>query len=369
MEKNMHEVYDESVLDQARLLAGTRVGELAKWRFGPHAETAYNEDKSLMIDETQAFLASGAEIITEASFATDGDFCSVDILINRDSLVIIEVKSSAEIKPIYYHDMAYQYHVLTKCGYKVNAVYLMHINNQYVRLGELDLKELFAIEDCTKEVIAMQSGIEDSIQRIKDIAELEHEPVFDIGEYCSDPYDCGYTNYCWRHIPEHSVFSVSGLYKSKKFDFYRRGIVSFRHLLEHRVKLSENQMAQVTAEVGNLPPMIDERAIREFLETISYPLYFLDFETYNPAIPEYDGVKPYMRIPFQYSLHILDKPGGKLEHREFLAEVGEDPRPELVRRLCADIPENVSVLAYNMGFERGVFSELAEAFAHPQQFP
>ena len=54
------------------------------------------------------------------------------------------------------------------------------------------------------------------------------------------------------------------------------------------------------------------------------PASFLDFETINPAIPLYIGTRPYERIPFQWSLHVLDG-SGNLTHREFLNPDAEDP--------------------------------------------
>ena len=98
------------------------------------------------------------------------------------------------------------------------------------------------------------------------------------------------------------------------------------------------------------------------MKGITYPIYFLDFETYQTPIPKYDGMRPYMKIPFQYSLHYIEHEGGKLKHKEFLAETGVDPRRKLAERLVEDIPENKCVLAYNMSFEKSRLTELAENF-------
>ena len=94
----------------------------------------------------------------------------------------------------------------------------------------------------------------------------------------------------------------------------------------------------------------------------SYPLYFLDFETMQDVVPQYEGTKPYQQIPFQYSLHWIEKPGGELKHTAFLAESGKDPRRALAEQLCMDIPLNACTTAYNKGFECGRINELAEAF-------
>ena len=98
------------------------------------------------------------------------------------------------------------------------------------------------------------------------------------------------------------------------------------------------------------------------MSTLSYPLYFLDFETYQKPIPEYDNMKPFQQIPFQYSLHYILEEGGELHHKEFLAQPDIDPRRSLAEQLVKDIPMNVCTTAYNMGFEKGRIREMAEVF-------
>jgi hypothetical protein len=151
----------------------------------------------------------------------------------------------------------------------------------------------------------------------------------------------------------------------KKIDLYRKGIVTFEQLLENSnkqngVKLNDIARLQVETQVYNRPPTIDTEAIGAFLDTLSWPLYFLDFESYNEAVPPFDGMRPYRQTPFQYSLHIQQAPCGELLHREFLAEPGIDPRHILAERLCADIPKEVCVLVYNKRFEKMCIKELAD---------
>jgi hypothetical protein len=148
----------------------------------------------------------------------------------------------------------------------------------------------------------------------------------------------------------------------KKFEHHARGITTFEQLLESGEKLSDNVLLQVRTEVEKLPAQIDTVAVKDFLQTIRYPVYHLDFETFMPAIPPYNGTHPYMQIPFQYSLHIQEKPGGSVIHKEFLAKEGTDPRRAIAERLCADIPQNVCTLAWNMSFEKNRIKSLAEAF-------
>ena len=108
---------------------------------------------------------------------------------------------------------------------------------------------------------------------------------------------------------------------------------------------------------------INPDGIREFLNTLSYPLYFLDFETMQDAVPQYDGTKPYQQITFQYSLHIKENANAPYQHKEYLAPSdGKDPRRKLAEQLCKDIPMNVCTLAYNKMFECGRIKELAELY-------
>lgn len=173
------------------------------------------------------------------------------------------MKSSTQVSDIYIEDMAFQFYVLEKCGIPVKRVYNLHIDNTYVRNGELELKKLFALEDYTDLVIRKFYEIQeqDRIGRIREYLKAKTEP-------------------------EHSVFDLARMQTKKK-----------------------------------------------------YELYHLDFETFQQAIPEFDGCRPYEQIPFQYSLHI-EYEDGKLEHLEFLAKEGQDPRRALAEHLM-NIHDNI----------------------------
>jgi len=186
----------------------------------------------------------------------------------------------------------------------------------------------------------------------------------DIGLYCNAPYECDYKEHCWEHIPEVSVFDLNFLAKGEKFELYYKGIVEFADVPKD-YGLNHSQNLQVEAELTGRE-FVEQDKIREFLRTIHYPLYFLDFETVSYAIPPFEGLRPYQQIPFQYSLHFLDSEEGELKHEEFLAEAGTDPRETLATRLISAIPEEACILTYNCGFEKGIIRKLAGQF--PQYF-
>lgn len=360
LEKNMPEVAE--VVDNSSVLDnGTRVGELAKELFGFHFDVSFNEDLNEMIKDTKALLFNNKVIITEASFNYDNNFCSVDILKkDNDNYEIYEVKSSTEVSDIYLEDVSYQYYVLKSLGYNVTKACIVHIDNTYVRGKELEIDKLFKIVDVTDIVISKQKDIPSIIENIRKYNDTTEEPFIDISLNCFKPYECPFFNYCSGELKNNSIFSLRRLSNNKKFEYYKKGIYKFEDLMNS--DLDDKYKMQIDYVLNNKEDYIDKEYIKEFLDTLSYPLYFLDFETYQQSIPEFEGVKPYQQIPFQYSLHYIENENGKLEHTEFLAEDSIDPRRGLAEALVRDIPMDVCTVAYNMTFEKTVIKNLAELY-------
>ena len=345
---------------------GTDVGALARGYFGNFSLVDETDNKRQMMDDTQKYIEAGAVNIAEASFSYNGLFCSVDILHkNPYGWDIVEVKSSTRVKAVHLDDMAYQCYVLKNCGLNITGVYLMHLNGKYVRRGELDLQQLFTVEDCTEKINMKLPYVGQNIQQIEQFFARtdDFEPEYDIGLHCEGPYECAYKNYCTRNLPSPNVFDIRCRFATKKkYQLYYDGIISFEDVLEHKTKLNERQLLQVESEVYNKPPTVDKNKIRVFLDGLTYPLYHLDFETFMQGVPEYDGISPYRQIPFQYSLHIQHEKCGECEHREHLGKEGTDTRRALAEQLCRDIPKDVCSLAYNSGFEKGVIKNLADEY-------
>lgn len=366
---------DEMV--QARFVAGNMVGDLAMGLFGDFVEvTTYNGEKldlPKMIDKTVEEMEKGTENICEASFSYNGLYCAVDILKkDGDGWAIYEVKSSTkhqkddgtytDDKEVYIADIAYQKYVLEHCGIKVTGTYLVCINGDYVFDGTLNLQQFFFISDVADEIGPELNIIEHNLAIAEEVITSDVEPDIDLDVCCLKPYKCAFWHYCSQHIPEESVFKIYRLRNDKKFEYYHNGWITYRDLLNNAPIKNEKQLRQIEFGLEDKGTYINKAEIATFLQSLSYPLYFLDFETMQPVIPEYVGTKPYAQIPFQYSLHYIEKEGGELKHKEFLAESGTDPRRALAEQLCADIPMNVCVTAYNKAFECTRIKELAEYY-------
>lgn len=359
---------------QARMAMGQKVGKLAQTFLGPSVDVTVlgadgHPDLAAMIGRTRELLADpSVENICEASFEWSGNYCAVDILHRvADGWAIYEVKSSSgsddpkKNKPAdlskYAIDIAYQKYVLEQCGLHVSATYLVRLNSDYVRGAELDLKALFHLTDMAALVGEHMPLV---AANVKAAQALSAQPDVEVGTQCKKPYECRFYHHCFGDQPDDSVFTLYRMPFSKKLELFREGKLRLADLDPEDASTMIRQIQLSTYLFGE---QIDRAGIRTFLsEKIRYPLYFLDFETVQYAVPEFPDSKPYQQIPFQYSLHYIEEPGGELKHTEFLGDGITDPRRALAEQLVSDIPLGACSTAFNMTFERMVIKGLADLY-------
>ena len=369
------EIIDES--SKRRFEEGNKVGDLAMRLFGEYVDvTTYKEDGTLdipeMIEKTLQEIDKGSKNICEASFnyTIKGcvNYCAVDILHKTPTgWAIYEIKSSSyksEKKDTpkellkYTRDIAYQKWILENCGINVTGTYLARLDSHYVREGELDIQQLFHIKDVKDLVDLEYDSVSNNINRAIKVI-LNDEPECKIDKHCQEPYNCGFLEYCRGNLPEPNVFDLYKMCFKKQCEYYHNGIITFDQCQD--IPLTPIQRLQVERHLDN-SIQINKSEVRHFLSKLYYPLYFLDFETMQPAIPPFDKTHPYQQLPFQYSLHWIENEGGELNHSEFLGDSINDPRRALAEQLCKDIPEDACVTAYNKSFECGRLEEMADLF-------
>ena len=347
---------NDAVLDN-----GTKVGILAQELFKDYKVVKFDTNLSNMIKETNELLKEDVINICEASLTYNNNFCSVDILKKvHDEFEIYEVKSSTHVNDIYLEDVSFQYYVLKKLGLNVKKACIVYINSNYVRHGKLNLNELFSIRDVTDVAMEKFDQIDKNINDIENYMTQVDEPYEDLDTRCFSPYECPYFKYCSRSLEKNNIFDVRGLALSKKINFYKKGYKTFKELLSSNI--GDKYKQQIEFELNNLEPYINKNNIKKVLDKLYYPMYFLDFESYQEAVPEFDGISPYMQIPFQYSLHYQMSEDAPLKHTEFLSDANVDPRRKLAEKLVSDIKQDACVLAYNMAFEKMVIKHLANMY-------
>lgn len=333
---------------------GSLVGELATSLF-PEGIKVPEHSFADNLKKTQELLSMKKPLF-EAGFMSGNIFSRADILVPvKDEWDIIEVKSSTEVKDINIQDVSFQKYCYEKCGLKIRKCFLMHINNEYVRQGDLDPEQLFKSEDITEEVEEAIKGIKERIAEAFKIIESK-KPEKDIGPHCKDPYNCALYDECWGFLPTNNVFC---LYRGgkKSFKLYEQGVACIKDIPDEFRLTGHQQIQRSCEKTGKIH--VDKEGIKHFLAELKYPLYFLDFETYNTAIPLYDGLKPYAQVPFQFSLHVQREPDGPLEHFSFLAEESDDPRPKFMSELKKLLGDKGSVVVYNQAFEKRILKETA----------
>lgn len=249
---------------------------------------------------------------------------------------IYEIKASSKVKEEHYDDLAFQKVTATRAGSTVRGTFVITLNSEYVRDGEIDVERLFTVTEVTDIVDAKLAGTEASIQVAFDFLKTEPLPV--LADYCqSNKLACRFIQINFTDLPECTVFELYTLRHEKRRELLREGIIDLRDIPDD-FKLSDKQRQQVEmAKIGE--PKIDVHAIREKLDSWEYPVHFLDYETFAYAIPQFEGVRPFQQMVFQYSLHTIDAPGTEIRHSEYLSR-GDD---QLSRSVAEHLREAMSV--------------------------
>ncbi len=350
--------FQQNIFDQ-----GTAVGELATKYFpGGVLISESHKASDLAIAKTLKAVQEGASAIFEAGFKACNVLIRVDVLRNNNDGTwdLIEVKSTNGVEPKAHHDdVAIQKWVLTQSGIKVKNSYLMHLNREYIRQGELDLKKLFTLEPLDEVVQGNVEEVEKYLDLIQANLNLEKEPSELIGSKCNNPYICEFKSHCWDEAQPGSIHTISRINDKKRHELMDAGIINIVDTPDN-FKWSANQQIEVDSYKRN-EVHIELEALKSHLQEIRYPLYFLDYESVAYAIPRFDGSWPHKQLITQYSLHVKEKPNSEVIHKEYLHNEYSDPAETLATRLLADIKDdNGSIVIYHKTYERDRTKELAE---------
>lgn len=316
------------------------------------------------ISLTKELLKEGKQPIYEATLAAYKAgvplLCMVDILVPTSSgWEIYEVKSSTKVKPEHITDVAFQKYVAEQMGLRVDAVYVVHVNNQYTRIGALDVEKMGWVANIDEQVEELAIDFDREIESLQ-FLDQGSEPEVTIGPHCHKPYECGFRNYCWRDVPRENAV-IDFFSDAKAFSLMEKGYYTLDSIPEDYSFTGKTAQRFNGWKKGEI--QIDKVGVQSFLGKLEYPLNYLDFETFMSAIPKFDHSRPYQQICFQYSLHIQDAPKGNCHHKEFLDSAeGADPRIPFIENLIKDIKRSGSVVTYNASFEKSCLEGIAENF-------
>lgn len=374
---HLHRFYPElaTPVDEYQQLIMSRgdfVGEFAQDEFNPKTSKMLyqkNDSNDEVLRKTKIALADPKlTTLFEPAFLYNGVYVRCDILHRTkgsDEWKLIEVKSGSKMDDDYVLDANIQQYVLKKAGLKVKEVYVWHINKECVLP---DISKLFKKVAVSAELPNLVSVIESTIEKLKVVfEEKDKKPVVKIGEQCDKPFECPFKGICHQKenkIPDFSVFDIPRIGR-RAWDFYAKGLIEVNQL--DPADFTENQARVITVTKTNVP-YLNKPGISESLKDWKFPLYLLDFEAMEYDLPGLPGTTPGIHTPFQFSLHVIKKPGGKIEKLgEYLHKDGTDPRQTLVNKMSELIGETGSIVSFAAGYEKSKLERMSPSLTKKSQ--
>jgi predicted RecB family nuclease len=339
---------------------GREVGMLARQMFPGGVEVRSKGGLDQAIRATRELIGNrDVPAIFEGTFEHNGVLVRVDVLHRRkdERWRLIEVKSTTEIKDHHLEDVAIQHCVVTRSGVDLAASCLAHVSREYIYDGgAIDAHSFFRIRDLTRRVQSMQSELAAQLRSEFRVLTMREAPRIPAGRQCSNPFICEFFDNCNPPIPDDHILRLPRIHSNMVSKLVALGIQSIHEIPENYPLSGRLRRACASVQMGEAwySPEIGEE-----LRKLKYPLYFADFETVNPALPRFVGMRPYDQIPFQWSVHVQRQPGAAPEHFEFLATDRSDPRQTFISELCDVLGDRGSIVVYHQQFESQRLSEIA----------
>jgi hypothetical protein len=344
--------------DYAIMEQGRAVGLLARQLFPGGVEVDGSGGLAQAIRTTRELIANReVPAIFEGTFEHSGVLVRVDVLQRRRGRWrLVEVKSTTDLKDHHLEDVGIQSRVVSRCGVDLAAVCLAHVNRNYVfDGGSIDAKRFFKIRNLTSRIARLDPKLTFQLRAEFTVLRLPKAPDIAPGRHCTDPITCEFFDRCNPPRPNDHIGFLPRIHSSAMDELEEMGVESI-HDIPDDFQLNERQRRACTSVQTGHPWFSDD--LGKELGALKYPLYCMDFETVNPAIPRYQGMRPYDQLAFQWSVHVQRDHGAEPEHYEFLATDNNDPRREFISSLCAALGDRGSIVVYNAAFESQRLADL-----------
>lgn len=253
-------------------------------------------------------------------------------------------------------------------GIEFDEIYLLYVNSDYIRGETFDVFECLIIGDefyndrykkCGKimdHVNACERDLDEILDKIENIGDMS-DVKKTRSSICTAHYKCEYFNECFPEFHDTSIMNL--VQSSKKYDCLEMGIDDMAQVVGDEIEANRMQYAQIMA-AKKQGMFVDKFALMGWLDKITYPITYLDFEWQTYVYPPYQGMKPYDVLVFQYSMHVEDE-NGNLTHEEYIGK--KDCRIEFIEDLISKIPSTGTILVFNaQGAEVLRLQQLASQF-------
>lgn len=324
--------------DRALMESGREVGELAREAYpGGVLIRPGNDD----VERTLRAMADpNVPAIFEATFRTAGEVARVDVLrrVEGDVWELVEVKASSHVKEKHKLDAAFQLRMLRKAGVQVRDCFIAHPDPNFVRDATVDPRAFFREESVHTEALALQGSVETDLAYFHSILASPTPPPETGLERCKCPFHN-------RPVLDHPIDNLPFLSAKARGKLAEAGITEITQIPPDFEYISERQMRVRNAVVSG-EPYFDHETLAVELSKVIYPVRFIDFETYQPAVPSFMGARPFQTVPFQWSLHSL-YPDGNVTHREYLHQDGSDPHRAFGETLLDALGNEGTIVVYS----------------------
>jgi CRISPR/Cas system-associated exonuclease Cas4 (RecB family) len=352
-----------------RMAEGDKIGEIARANFAPSGSGKLIDIRASGVDEAiraTADALSDRQPIFEAGFEANGARCFVDVLLptnaeNDQQWRMVEVKSSTKLKPYHLEDATIQAHIATASGLVLSSVEIAHVDTNWTYQGDENYQGLLTYVDISETTAARAPEVLHWITEAQDVLASPEPPSIAMGKHCKTPHECGFQHLCKAEHPQAELpveWLAGRLHKDIQSQQRVNPALDMRDVDDSLLNRDQQRIKAVTVSGRTY---FNQPAAAAELENYPFPLYFLDFETIQFALPRWVGTKPYQQIPFQFSLHKLNS-SSSWEHREFLDLSGNDPSRSFAEKLVEDCGNVGAIFVYNASFEATRIRELSERF-------
>ena len=347
---------------------GTKVGVIAQQLFPGGIDVRPKSPKLYQkaVADTLEQIAKGTPVIYEATFQHNGVLIMLDILAQEnDKWFAYEVKSSLSVSETYLLDASVQYYVITNSGIQLEDFFIVHMNGDYVKNGEIDYNELFIKKSVKNTAAKNLNLVERQIEEQKEILNYQHSPKIEIGPHCSNPYPCDFHGHCWKGVPKNSIFDLTGMDINLQFELFKKGIHELGDLPDN-YGLNPLQQKQIESVLNN-NESANRDLLKKFIDELKQPVFILDILFFNPAIPVFDGTTPYQHIPFSFGLRELtDNDSGDSEVTIYFDESAGDPRLTLASSILQNLPAKGAIICFDGELLKNRLSDLKTQLNLPE---
>jgi len=285
---------------------------------------------------------------------------------------LIEVKASSSVKTLHFRDLAFQWVVAEASGKPIHAAELIYVDKNYRRGPEgIRPEEVLTRQDVTEEVRAFLDQTRTDIQRLLPLLRADQAPVEAPGARCKAnrgsktevrPSACGHLlpgALCRVELPDdwaNELNDLRGGARATVDELPAPGRIAALDASAGCWTDAQRRLirvSQMNAEI--IEPEGLAQALAPFHgESVA----FMDFE-FDPfaAIPRFEGMKPFQRLPFQWALQRLDL---AKQPYAYLHDAPSDPRRAFIESLLAALPASGPIVVYHAPAETTVLNYYLE---------